>query len=283
MLCGEIVEGQQFLTILDQTFRSLWVFRLEGVDEQIEGGMGVLAGLGLPNIMQHLPGLGPGTLGQVNAHVPGLMHPAPLLARVWKDLLQCRPETHSPVAGGQFGRVPSARFPVLRPHLRHFYRDRPDPGLHGPFRVIPAADNRRAAVRCTALGKLRQKGIALGLNRRLKKLAGTFAQKVGQRIGDCVSTGEINDGSVVHGGASSNGWWFVLQLQTNQMHRRHSNRPNTRFTHSSHANELAFGANGSDLCKGGFADEIMAFQIDQTTKAHFIGVGAMRLRRISAP
>ena len=40
-----------------------------------------------------------------------------------------------------------------------------------------------------------------------------------------------------------------------------------RCAFDGHANELAFGTNGSGLRKGGFADEIMAFQIDQTTKA----------------
>ena len=81
-------------------------------------------------LMQHLLGLGLGTLGQVNAHVPGLMHPAALLARVWKDLLQCRPESHSPVAGGQFGRVPSARFECQK-YFAPALRALPDAVLDG--------------------------------------------------------------------------------------------------------------------------------------------------------
>ena len=57
------MEGQQLGAILDQAFGGFRVFRLEGFDEQIEGLVGIFARLGLPDIMQHFLGLGPGALG----------------------------------------------------------------------------------------------------------------------------------------------------------------------------------------------------------------------------
>jgi hypothetical protein len=54
--------------------------------------------------------------------------------------------------------------------------DRPDPGLHGTLRVIPAADNRRAAIRCPACRALSEKGTPLSFNRRLKKFPGASPQ-----------------------------------------------------------------------------------------------------------
>ena len=46
----EIVEGQQLFSVFDQAFGSLWVFRLECINEQINGGMRIVAGLCLPNV-----------------------------------------------------------------------------------------------------------------------------------------------------------------------------------------------------------------------------------------
>ena len=54
MLGWEVVECQQFIPILDQAFGRLRIFRLEGFDEQIERSMGILAGLGLPDVVKHL-------------------------------------------------------------------------------------------------------------------------------------------------------------------------------------------------------------------------------------
>jgi hypothetical protein len=103
--------------------------------------------------------------------------------------------------------------------------------------VVPTAYHRGAAILCASFGKRSKKGIPLSLNRRLEKLASSLSQEIGQRVSDGISTREIDDGSVFHGGASSNGWLDVLQLQSNQMHRHHSNRPDTRFTHSSWEND----------------------------------------------
>jgi len=63
MLGREVVEGEQLFSVLDQAFGGFGVFRLEGVDEQIEGGMGVLTRFGLPDVVQHLLDLGLGALG----------------------------------------------------------------------------------------------------------------------------------------------------------------------------------------------------------------------------
>lgn len=60
MLGWKIVEGEQLLAILDQAFGGLGIFCLEGFNEQIKGLMRILAGLGLPDVVQHLLGLGLG-------------------------------------------------------------------------------------------------------------------------------------------------------------------------------------------------------------------------------
>ncbi|MFK7876589.1 MAG: hypothetical protein AB8B71_12550 [Paracoccaceae bacterium] len=58
-----------------------------------------------------------------------------------------------------------------------------------------------------------------------------FEQTI-QRITELISTGEFNEGVLVHGGASFFGL-VVLQQQSNPMHRQHSNPLNTRFVRSS--------------------------------------------------
>ena len=103
VLGWEIVESEQLVAILDQAFGGFGVFRPEGFDEQIEGFVGVLAGLGLPNVMQHFLGLGLGSLGQVIQGIACLMHPAALLAGCWEDFFKCGPEPHGTIASGQFG------------------------------------------------------------------------------------------------------------------------------------------------------------------------------------
>ena len=98
MLGRETVKGQQLVTILDQAFRGLRVFCLEGFDEQIEGGMCVLARFCLPDVMQHFLGLGLAALGQVIQNVACFVHPTALLARGWEHFFQCGPEPHGPVS-----------------------------------------------------------------------------------------------------------------------------------------------------------------------------------------
>ena len=123
MLGWEVVESQQFIPILDQAFGRLRIFRLEGFDEQIERSMGILAGLGLPDVVKHLLSLGLGALGEVIEHIARFMHPAALLARGWKNLFQCRPEPHGPVTGGQLRSSEPTGFEAekhLAPALRAF-------------------------------------------------------------------------------------------------------------------------------------------------------------------
>lgn len=123
MLGREVVEGQQFVSILDQAFGSLRVFRLESLNEQIEGSMGVVAGFGLPYIVQHFPGLGLGPLRKIIEHIAGLMHPAALLARGRIDFFQRRPEPHGTIARGESrGTEPTRLEPEkhLAPALRTF-------------------------------------------------------------------------------------------------------------------------------------------------------------------
>ena len=81
MLGWEVEESQQFVTILYQAFDGPWVFRLEGFDEQVEGGMRILSRLGLLDVMQHFLCLGLGALRQVIQHIARFVHPAALLAR----------------------------------------------------------------------------------------------------------------------------------------------------------------------------------------------------------
>ena len=94
MLGREIIECQQFIAVPEQAFGGIRVFRLEGVDEQIERGMCILAGLGLPYVMQHFLRLGLGSLGEIVQDIAGFVHPAPLLAGCRKNLFQRRPEPH---------------------------------------------------------------------------------------------------------------------------------------------------------------------------------------------
>ena len=54
MLGGEVVEGQQFVAVLDQAFDGLGVFRLVGADEQVKLLAGIFTGLGLPDVVQRL-------------------------------------------------------------------------------------------------------------------------------------------------------------------------------------------------------------------------------------
>lgn len=91
---------------------------------------------------------------------------------------------------------------VLGANLRNLDRNRPDPSLHGTFWVIAIADNAGAAICRPTFGKFSEKGIPFRLNSRLKQVSRALAKQIRQRIRNRVSTREINDGSVVHGGAS---------------------------------------------------------------------------------
>lgn len=108
MLGREVVEGQQLVPVLFQAFGGLGVFRLVSLDEEVEPLHRIGAGFGLPDVMEHLPGLGLRQLGQVIQDVARLVDPAPLLPRRGEDLLQCGPEAHCPVTDRQFRRRETA-------------------------------------------------------------------------------------------------------------------------------------------------------------------------------
>ena len=52
VLGGEVVEGEQHVAILRQAFDRLVVLRAVDFHESIEGGLGVLPGLGHPDVLQ---------------------------------------------------------------------------------------------------------------------------------------------------------------------------------------------------------------------------------------
>lgn len=64
-------------------------------------------GLGLPDGMQRLLGLGLAGTGQAVQYIAGLVHPAVPLMTLGVDLLQRDPETHGTVTDGRFGGIHS--------------------------------------------------------------------------------------------------------------------------------------------------------------------------------
>ena len=80
MLGREVVEGEQHIAIPGQAFDRLVVLRAVDFSESIEGGLGVLAGLGHPDILKRLVGFALQTLRQPVEDVGSLVHPAALLA-----------------------------------------------------------------------------------------------------------------------------------------------------------------------------------------------------------
>ncbi len=57
VLGGEPVKGQQLVPVSLQAFSGLGVFRLVGLDEQVEPLHRVGASFGLPDVMEHFSGL----------------------------------------------------------------------------------------------------------------------------------------------------------------------------------------------------------------------------------
>ena len=53
VLGREVEKGEQLFAVLDQAGGGLGVFRLIGLDEQIEGGLGVCVRFSLPDVVQH--------------------------------------------------------------------------------------------------------------------------------------------------------------------------------------------------------------------------------------
>ncbi len=101
MLGGEVVEGEQLLAILDQAGHGLVVLGRVGIDEGVEGRLRRLAGLGHPDRVQLLLGLGLQALGQLVQHVGRLVNPAALRARGTVNLAQRLLEPEIAVADGE--------------------------------------------------------------------------------------------------------------------------------------------------------------------------------------
>src|SRR4029077_17176607 len=96
------VEGEQHVAILDQTFDRLVVLRAVDFRESIEGGLGVLPGLGHPDVLERPLGFALQTLRQPVEDVGGLVHPAALLARLGPDLGKRLPEAERTVGDREF-------------------------------------------------------------------------------------------------------------------------------------------------------------------------------------
>ncbi len=102
VLGGEVVEGEQHVAILGQALDRLVVFRAVGFRERIEGGLGVLPGLGHPDVLKRSLGFALQTLRQSVEDVGCLVHPAALLARLGPDLGKRLPEAERTVGDREF-------------------------------------------------------------------------------------------------------------------------------------------------------------------------------------
>ena len=100
----KIIECEQGLAILCQALGGLIVFQFVGCDEGVERGLGVLARLGHPDLLQCSLGFRLLALRQFVEDVGGLVHPAALLACGRPQLAERLPEAKRAVGDGQFGR-----------------------------------------------------------------------------------------------------------------------------------------------------------------------------------
>jgi hypothetical protein len=109
MLSGEIEEGEQDIPVFGQTLGGLRILGLVGLDEPVEGLMGLGFGVGSINLPEGLFRLRLLPFGEFVEHVRGLMHPAALGLRGGKHLGQGFPEAQRPIANGDgeaLGRAP---------------------------------------------------------------------------------------------------------------------------------------------------------------------------------
>ena len=104
VLGRDVVEGQLSIPVFGQTFDRLVILGSVGLDEEVEGVLGIGPGLGDPDVLEMGFRLALKALGQLVEHVGGLVDPAALLAGLAVDLAERRPETECAVAHGQFRR-----------------------------------------------------------------------------------------------------------------------------------------------------------------------------------
>jgi len=126
-----VVKGQQCVPVLDQLGDSLVPFHAVGLFEEIEGGVGLGAGLGLPDVVQMALGFGLDGFGQRIEHVHGLVNPAPLFPGRGKHLPQRRPEPQGPVADGKLGILFQAAPLEIEQQLAPAFGAFPEPICHG--------------------------------------------------------------------------------------------------------------------------------------------------------
>ena len=83
---GEVIEGEQDVTVLGQAFARGGVLRLVLFNEFIERFLGIGLRLGLPDFMQIRLGFRLNTFGHLVEHVGRLVNPASLLSGFREDL-----------------------------------------------------------------------------------------------------------------------------------------------------------------------------------------------------
>jgi hypothetical protein len=112
LLCWEVEEGHEFLTIFLQAHSSFRVLCLIGFDEQIESFPRIFFGLSLSNVVYRGLGLRLRQIGKVVQHIHRFMLPAALLAGRGVNLIHGCPEAHRTVPNGQIWGIPSPAFEV---------------------------------------------------------------------------------------------------------------------------------------------------------------------------
>src|SRR5271155_1329003 len=104
MFGREVVEGERWLTILNQAFDGLVVFDAPGFNEGVERRECIFLGLAHPYFLERPLGLRVLALRQLVQDVGGLVDPAALTAGLRPYLLDGLPEAERTVGDREFGR-----------------------------------------------------------------------------------------------------------------------------------------------------------------------------------
>ena len=97
----EVVEGEQHVTVLPQALARGRILGVVLGQEVIEGVVGILASLRLPDVVKIALGPRLHALRQLAQHIARLVEPAALLGRLTEDLAQGGPEAERSVTDGQ--------------------------------------------------------------------------------------------------------------------------------------------------------------------------------------